>query len=342
MNTRNQYFINVFRSIKLRYIDNLNKISRFANIAPKKDNPTPLLLTQDSSFVLKAMRADQLRKSLSVWPIQTIHQDRAVFGENPNGWYVSYKDNELVGYCTSIAKSRNTAWLGYLYVEPQHRKKGYGSMTLQRLRDHDTSNGITHHTYVCLEDLVPVYQTKGFEVDSQDYIFHTQRSFNITSSIPRMPLTPLAMSQALYNELIAYDKGIQLGYNRESFLMPWISKDNTQVVIATEYDKIVGYNVISDFQFPMEGGTQIHQRMAPLYADDPEVAELLVLAGLESKNKPIMFLDADGNNPNARSVVTQFSFFNELIRLARMSHPTKPLYYDTDRVISPSHYGNGP
>ncbi len=323
--------------ITLFYLTDLEKIPALQQIQIDKHLSIP---TADPNYVLQPMTMEEFQDPVVLWQnvIQTIHGEPAIYMDDPHGWYLGYRNNELIGSCASLKKAHKTAWLGYYYVQEQFRGKGYGKLMFETILKNDYKMGIENHTLICLDSLVPMYNSIGFQAYTYDVIFQSNLENSLISKINILPLT---MSPQLFNSLVDYDKNIQYGLDRKNFLNLWLNKKETHVIIAMKHDKIVGYNVISDFKYPNDNNI-VNQRMAPLYADDAKIAESLIVAGLQLKSKPLMYIDADGSNPEAIKLIHKLGSFTQIAQLARMSFPKIPEYYDTSKVFSPTFYGNGP
>jgi RimJ/RimL family protein N-acetyltransferase len=295
------------------------------------------------TMLLKPMSYRMFRGPVSSWQntMQVLGADSAIYGEQPSGWYLACKDDLVIGSLASINKANATSYLGYFFIKEEYRLQGFGINTLKSVMQHDVEKQHNFHTFMCTEAMIGMYEKWGFTATSFDTIYRYKPSsaLSLSGSLVSAKLTT---DDELIQQILAYDKSVQLGYDRQAFLINWLNKPRSQTNVAIQDGQVVGYSVASDFVFPTDDMTKIHRRIAPIYADTPEVAEQLLSATLQEEKTSSVIVDTDGNNPNAAKVLQRVGLFSASMKFARMTQPGAEPYYDHDRVYSPAWYGTGP
>ena len=122
------------------------------------------------------------------------------------------------------------------------------------------------------------------------------------------------ISSVPFEELERYDRRF-FPAPRTAFLQSWISRPGSQGRVVTDGDRLVGYGVIR----PCFRGFKI----APLFADTPEIADQLFreLAGL-AVDQPV-FLDIPVCNKAAQELVERHQM-QKVFETARVYHGTAP------------------
>jgi hypothetical protein len=337
-NLRNQFFIGI-KTAKIQRMLQLNRVKTFTS--PFYRGKSVILPTAKAGLALKHMSFEQFKGPVTSWQ-NTIYvpgADAAIYGENPNGWFLICKDNKVIGSCASMNKANHTSWLGYFFINEFYRNQGYGFSAFDTVMQYDRSNNYNFHTFVCSETLVPMYQTRGFIPGTFDSIYRSQACSQTLTGASET--NAISITENIYSQVLDYDKAVQLGYDRHHFLNGWINKPGTEMQVAWQDQKIVGYCITSDFIYPTEDGVKLHRRMAPLYADSTEIADQLLKSVIQHEQPASLFTDADGNNPQAAELLISLGIFNLVAKFIRMIRPKAPDFYDHKRVISPAFYGTG-
>lgn len=335
MTSKNQ--VKIYELVNLDTFD-----AKIQHVFPPQVPSSDELETSLPNFILQPMQESQFIGPVATWEdaIYVHDADAAIYWDDPQGIYKGCLNDEMIGCCASFRKGSNIAWIGYYMVRPDYRKKRYGVTMFNKLLEYDQARGIEFHTLNCAEPLESMYESIGFKTYSYDTIYRGIYNPPTTTTVN---LTTLPINQVWFDKINNYDKRIHHGWGRPESLSRWIAKKGTRLLIAASTnDEIIGFVTISDFRYPTADGVVRHQRLAPLYADNPECASKLIETALNICDSHSIFVDADGNNLEAMNIIEKFGIFSAQLRLARMSRPDLPNYYETQCIYSHTHYGSGP
>jgi hypothetical protein len=95
---------------------------------------------------------------------------------------------------------------------------------------------------------------------------------------PSIDVEPICKTNL--DRLLQYDQSV-FGTPRQTFMRSWISVPGSLgwTAVDKESDNVVGYAIVK--QVIREGGTEIGLAMAPLYADNAQIAKLLLRTAAE-------------------------------------------------------------
>lgn len=297
---------------------------------------------------LELRRASYREYAQTILPWQseilTMGSEPAVFARTPEGLYGAHYQGKLIGSIGSFALKAQT-WIGYVYVEEIHRNKGYASAMLKAVAQEDRAKGYVGANLVCVEGgLTDMYRKQGYVQRPDDNIIFKSNadelaSFNVTAD---HPVQPRSTSAAILRQIVAYDAAVHRGVRRPAFCLNWLAKPRTELfVAATEDQNIVGIGVVNAARYPV---AESAYRIAPIYADCPEVAYSILSAALSllDDNRPV-FVDGFGQNPSSVELINTIGVFSEYLRLSNMVTNERSVdVVEASQVFSPWDYGTGP
>ncbi|MDP8911483.1 MAG: GNAT family N-acetyltransferase [Actinomycetota bacterium] len=97
------------------------------------------------------------------WPERSADDVRAVLDRAPS--VGAWEGQALVGFARAVTDGRFRAYIEDVVVEKSHRRRGIASHMLLALAEELSSVDLI--TLFCANDLVPVYESIGFERTSQ-------------------------------------------------------------------------------------------------------------------------------------------------------------------------------
>jgi hypothetical protein len=159
-------------------------------------------------------------------------------------------------------------------------------------------------------DMLPKYEQQGFRIDYRNARYEGVGKYP-SANLPGLESVPFA-------ELEQYDRRF-FPASRRAFLKMWMSRAGSLGRAAIVEGKLVGYGVIR----PCHTGFKI----APLFADTPDMAdELFTSLSSLAKDGPY-FLDIPMCNPAARKLVDRYDMkmVFETARIYKGSVPQLPL-----------------
>ena len=210
------------------------------------------------------------------------HDFPCAFTFDPNGFFISEIDGELVTHVSAIAYPKHHSHIGGLVVTEKFRQKGYGLQSVHYLIDACDAK----YTIGCdiNLDLRSNYEMLGFENLWNTHIAMLDLEKIVTNASksgaqipPGIAIEPIHSMQL--DKLLNYD-GLVFGTMRQKFLTSWINVPGSFGWAAVSEKNIVGYAIVK--QVIRGAGTEIGLAMAPLYADNAQIAKVLLKTAAEN------------------------------------------------------------
>ena len=293
------------------FVRNQSKIACSTRIRPKylstlkatdKDNST-----EDISF-RNASECEIQRLSRKLifkerWSIGS-HDLMCAYKSFPNAFYVGVQKNEVVFYHTATMYPRFSGYIGLGFAEEKYRGCGYGRKSteylLSVLSDHVQTVGMD-----ATIPFIPFLKDVGFtEIKWTTSIASLTvgrilRNLSHLQYLNRVQVKPFHTLD--FERLNDYDASV-FGASRYSFLRNWINIPGSLGWVALDDNKnIIGY--AASRPVIVGGGTEMGLAMAPLIADDPQIAKLLLKTAADtyidiygSPNTKFDLVYPDGNN----------------------------------------------
>lgn len=233
-----------------------------------------------------------------------LHDADPFYAADPNGFFIAEINGEPVGTASAVAYDDNFGFLGFYIVKEELRHLGIGMKLCDALLEYMGDRVYGLDGVVAMLD--KYVQQMGVA------IAHYNARYE---GVGRPAEATLAdISSVPFEELERYDRRF-FPAPRTAFLQSWISRPGSQGRVVTDGDRLVGYGVIR----PCFRGFKI----APLFADTPEIADQLFreLAGL-AVDQPV-FLDIPVCNKAAQELVEQHQM-QKVFETARVYHGTAP------------------
>ncbi|MDF5732645.1 MAG: GNAT family N-acetyltransferase [Rhizonema sp. PD38] len=221
------------------------------------------------------------------------------------GFFVGELNNELVASISAVAYSKHFAVIGFYIVKPQFRGRGFG---MKMWRAAMAYLGIERN--ISLDGELAQqenYQKSGFQIAYRHLRYEAKGGGVVPSGIVELKSVP-------FEKLLAYDQEF-FPAERSQFLRLWINRPNSTALGVVRDGHVVGYGVIR----PSYTGL----RIGPLYADDEQIAEQLLLALLAFASDARVFLDVPDANPEAIKLAQRYGM-NPVSEVARMYNKEIP------------------
>ncbi len=240
-----------------------------------------------------------------------LHDAQTFYQADPNGFFVGELDGEPVAVGCAIVYDEAFAFCGLYIVAPEQRGHGYGfALTEARLAYcGDRNIGIDG----VLEN-VTIYERIGYRkhYENARYQFTAgEAPVRVTSIVEIDQVDPDALNQ--------YDRQC-FPAARATFLNAWIHQSGALSLAWMENGELKGYAV----------RRRCHDghKIAPLFADDPSIAEQLLLACQEGVSGQPLIVDMPETNKAALQLAASYNM-ERTFATARMYQKGLPdLAYD--------------
>ena len=201
------------------------------------------------------------------------------FAFDPKRFFVGAIDNKVVGHVCAITYPNHHSHMGACIVAEEYRGKGYGKKL------YCTSYDISDKKYTVGGEMDskirPWFEAKGFQVFWNTYVAMLSLE-KVAKKLSRaklpFPVTIKPTNIASLSSLLDYDSFV-FGTSRHAFIKRWITTPGSFGLVAVKDGNIVGYSILR--QVIRGGGTEIGLAMAPLFADNVDIAKALIKTAAE-------------------------------------------------------------
>ncbi len=211
-----------------------------------------------------------------------LHDAQTFYQADPNGFFIGELKGEAVAAGCAVVYDEAFAFCGLYIVTPEHRGEGYGlALTKARLAYcGDRNIGIDG----VLEN-VDIYERIGY----QKYYQNARYQFTADAA-PARPASIQSIDQVDFDALTAYDRQC-FPAARETFLTTWIHQPDALSLAWIEQGQLKGYTV----------RRRCHEghKIGPLFADNPAIAEHLLLACQAGVQGETLIIDIPETNDAA-------------------------------------------
>ena len=252
------------------------KIRSTANYVATAGN---LLIRRASSKDLDFVTRQAIMEGRPIGP----YDNPSAFAFNPQGFLVGEINGKLIGCINSITYPNHHSSMGGILVTEQYRRKGYGQKLLT------TSFKSLDKNYTIGGDamsvLKPALQSLGFETFWNTYIamLSLDRVARILSKIENPSGIVIQQIHKVNSvKLFEYDSMV-FGASRKIFIKTLMTAPGNFGWVAVNQatdNTIVGYSILRPVI--RGGGTEIGLSIAPLFADNVDIAMLLLKTAAEN------------------------------------------------------------
>jgi GNAT superfamily N-acetyltransferase len=240
-----------------------------------------------------------------------LHDAHTFYQADPNGFFIGELDGEAVAVGCAVIYDAAFAFCGLYIVAPQHRGQGYGfALTEARLAYcGDRNIGIDG----VLEN-VTIYERIGYRKH-----YENARYQFTAGAAPARPASLVAVGEVDVEVLNQYDRQC-FPAARATFLNTWIYQPEALSLAWMEQGQLKGYAV----------RRRCHEghKIGPLFADDPTIAEQLLLACQEGVHGQSLIVDMPEINDAALALAASHQM-ERTFATARMYQKGLPaLAYD--------------
>ena len=236
-----------------------------------------------------------------------LYDAESFFVTDPNGFFIAEVDGKPAGCISAVAYDAHYGFMGFYIVRPELRDRGIGMALWDAAIAYMGKRVIGGDGVVAMLDK---YVTCGFKIAHNNARYEGVGKAS-TSSLSSLADVPFA-------ELAAYDR-LFFPAERSAFLQSWITRPGTSSRAVLSGGRLAGYGVIR----PCRNGFKI----APLFADTPELAEKLFTALAACAVDAPIFIDIPTCNPAALELVGRHGMrmVFETARIYKGVSPVLPL-----------------
>jgi GNAT superfamily N-acetyltransferase len=241
--------------------------------------------------------------------------DAKVFWEtDPDGFYGCFFEDKLIAGGSLVSYNHEFGFMGLFIVHSDFRNTGIGrklwhfrrDMLLSRLKPNSSigMDGVL--------DMQPFYRKGGFNIAYRDERYELlSEEFKFSNHI-----SPIELKD--FDAILEYD----IKYfccSRSKFLKGWLFMPESNAIKYKKDNEILGYAVIRK----AETGFKI----GPLFANNVEIAEELLLYCLSAYPNQSVFLDIPTTNNDAVSLVKKYGgkYVFECARMYYGKVPNTPI-----------------
>ena len=200
---------------------------------------------------------------------------QCAFDFDPKGMLMCELDGELVSHVKATRYPGNHSHVGLIITTDKYRKQGYYQLMSLKILDacdKDYTVGVEAGS-----ETAGLLKRMGGKNEWKSYIA-TLRSEKVTQNLAEMKHPSdvsgvKSIHRVNLEKLLEYDCHV-FGTGRQIFMERWINAPGTFGFAVEKSDDLAGYIVIK--QVIRGGGTEIGLSVAPFYADNAEIAKLLL------------------------------------------------------------------
>jgi GNAT superfamily N-acetyltransferase len=209
---------------------------------------------------------------------------------DPQGFLVGVLDGEPVATISAIRYGASFGFLGFYIVRPEFRGKGHGMQIWNAGMKHLAGRNIGLDGVVAQQDN---YRKFGFQLAHRNVRYESAGGGSFPETRGIVPLSSLP-----FEVVDAYERAF-FPAERSTFVRAWIQQPDGHALGILRSGTLRGYGVIR----PCRSGYKI----APLFADTPDLAELLFLAlRARVKASDPVFLDTPEVNAAAVQLAERY------------------------------------
>jgi GNAT superfamily N-acetyltransferase len=266
---------------------------------------------EETNFAVRRMNRDDVDLAVD-WAASEgwnpgLNDADCFFAADPKGFFIAEMDGVPVGSISAVAYDETFGFMGFYIVRPDLRCQGIGMALWRAAMEYMGERVIGGDGVVAMLDK---YALSGFR------IAHRNARYEGIGRVSSSRLVDLA--DVPLPELVAYDRRF-FPATRTTFLKSWISQTGSSCQAVTAGSRLVGYGVIR----PCRRGFKV----APLFADTPDIAEeLFTSLASFARDEPVL-LDIPVCNQAAQQLVERhaMTMVFETARIYRGSTPILPL-----------------
>ena len=265
---------------------------------------------------IRKMTQEELGLALSWAAIEGwnpgLHDAKTYFLADPNGFLLAEFDGEPIGCISAIKYSPDFAFIGFYLVKPEFRGQGYGMQLWQAAMSYLSGCNIGLDGVAAQQ---ANYQKSGFQLAYANVRFQGEVSLVNADKPNKLKGAAVPLGTVPLSSLFTYENAF-FPADRTAFVQAWVEQDDANALAYVDEGSVQGYGVIRQ--------CQTGYKIAPLFADSPEVATSLIAALTADLPKgAAFFLDVPACHQDAVLLAKDFAM-EPVFETARMYTQTQP------------------
>lgn len=183
------------------------------------------------------------------------------YAADPNGFFIGLLGDEPVVTISAVKYGDSFGFIGFYIVKPEYRGKGFGAQIQNAALSYLSGRNIGLDGVAAQQDN---YKKSGATLAFRNIRYQGNGGGDFPTDPRIVPLSTLP-----FEEIRAYDKPF-FPDDRTQFLKHWIDQPLSTAIGILQNHKLAGYGVLRI--------CRTGYKVGPLFADNPEFAELLFLA----------------------------------------------------------------
>lgn len=262
-------------------------------------------MMQSKNFTIRVMERAELDMAVE-WAANEgwnpgLHDAVCYYTADPEGFLIGLLDEEPMGVISAVKYDDAFGFLGFYIVRPEYRGKGYGIQLWNSALSYLEGCNIGLDGVVAQQEN---YKKSGFSLAYSNIRYAGSGGGN-----PPEEAQIIELSALPFETVDLYDRPF-FPAGRSDFVRCWLSQPDSHALGILHNGKLAGYGLIR--------ACRTGYKIAPLFADTPELAESLFLA-LKSRvaSSDTVYLDTPKVNPAAIALAEKYGM-NLSFETARM------------------------
>ncbi|MCL9685073.1 GNAT family N-acetyltransferase [Legionella maioricensis] len=262
-------------------------------------------------YHIERMNQEEVRLAVS-WAAKEgwnpgLYDADCFYQTDPQGFFAGKLNGQTIAVGSAVIYDEYFAFCGFYIVAEPYRDQGYGlELTRARL-------AYIGHRNAGIDGVIPMldkYARLGYQFAHNNARYRLEKMpHQIISNAYIIPIAQIDFSQ-----LCDYDR-LHFPASRPQFLKCWIQQKQSMSLGFVQEKQLKGYGVIRTCQYGYKIG--------PLFADTPEIANILFYQLAQYAQGNVIFLDIPENNPLAIELVKHYKM-TKVFATARMYLKEEP------------------
>jgi GNAT superfamily N-acetyltransferase len=263
-----------------------------------------------NQILIRTMEPADLRDALDLAATEGwnpgLEDAAAFYAADPDGFFVGELDGRPIAYISAVKYGNRYGFMGLYIVREGYRGKGYGFQMWQHAVNYlgDMVTGL---------DGVPA-QIENYRRDGFLYAYRQMRFRTDGAGMSADNSIAEATPGSMFDQIADYDSSV-FGIRRTAFLNKWLQMPQAAVFHTMSDSTVTGYAVVRK--------CGVGYKIGPLFADDADVAEALLLRCCTSQGPGPYFFDVSDVNRPALALAEKYEMKMEF-ETARMYKNGKP------------------